>query len=150
MIQQTQVIKSYLRDLALNDVYSGGLSSYCLVVLLFSFMRECESFGYPTNDCGYLLVGFFSNFLFRFESNLTHVDDPLAPSYYTEDGAHVRGKSKTALVACRPHRRRRRTPSLEAALRRPPGGWSPRVASRGWAQHCVRLSDAGAGREYHA
>ena len=68
------VLKSFLRDLNLNDVYTGGLSSYCLVVLLFSFMRECEQYGYSTKDCGHLLIGFFNHFLWRFESNLTHVD----------------------------------------------------------------------------
>jgi len=87
------VLKSFLRDLNLNDVYTGGLSSYCLVVLLFSFMRECEQYGYSTKDCGHLLIGFFNHFLWRFESNLTHVDDPLAPSYYQEDGTHVLGEN---------------------------------------------------------
>ena len=57
------VLKSFLRDLNLNDVYTGGLSSYCLVVLLFSFMRECEQYGYSTKDCGHLLIGFFNHFL---------------------------------------------------------------------------------------
>lgn len=75
------VFKTFLRDLGLNDPYTGGLSSYCLVVLLYNFLRESPQFGFSTTDCGYLLYGFLTMFVFRFESNLAHVDDPLAPSH---------------------------------------------------------------------
>ena len=94
------VLKSFLRDLSLNDVYSGGLSSYCLVVLLFQFMRECETYGYPTQDCGHLLVGFLNNFLWRFESNLTHVDDPLAPTQYADDGITIIRPGENIMHSC--------------------------------------------------
>ena len=94
------VLKSFLRDLSLNDVYTGGLSSYCLVVLLFQFMRECENYGYPTHDCGHLLVGFLNNFLWRFESNLTHVDDPLAPTQYADDGITIIRPGENIMHSC--------------------------------------------------
>ena len=51
------VFKTFLRDLGLNDPYTGGLSSYCLVVLLYNFWRESLQFGFSTTDCGYLLYG---------------------------------------------------------------------------------------------
>lgn len=75
------VFKTFLRDLGLNDPYTGGLSSYSLVVLLYNYWRESLQFGYPTTDCGCLLYGFLTMFVLRFESNVTHVDDPLAPSH---------------------------------------------------------------------
>lgn len=86
------VLKSYLRDYNLNDPYTGGLSSYCLVVLLYNFVRETHQCGYLTHDCGYLLVGFLTMFLYRFEQNnqgmatMQHVDDPLVPTTYNDQG----------------------------------------------------------------
>jgi len=85
------VFKTFLRDIGLNDPYTGGLSSYCLVVLLYNFWRESLQFGFSTTDCGYLLYGFLSMFVFRFESSITHVDDPLAPSHQLEDGTVIIG-----------------------------------------------------------
>ena len=48
---------------------------------------------YPAAPCPLadLLYGFLSMFVFRFESNITHVDDPLAPSRQMEDGSVVIG-----------------------------------------------------------
>lgn len=73
------VLKSFLRELGLNDPYMGGMSSYSLVVLLWLFVCESAHRGYATTDLGYQLLGFFSMFLYRFESQPTHVDDPLSP-----------------------------------------------------------------------
>jgi hypothetical protein len=73
------VLKSFLRELGLNDPYTGGMSSYSLVVLLWLFVCESAHRGFATTDLGYQLLGFFSMFLYRFESQLTHVDDPLSP-----------------------------------------------------------------------
>lgn len=73
------VLKSFLREMGLNDPFTGGMSSYSLVVLLWMFICESVHRGYATTDLGYQLIGFFSMFLYRFESQLTHVDDPLSP-----------------------------------------------------------------------
>ena len=73
------VLKSFLRELGLNDPYTGGMSSYSLVVLLWNYLCEASHNGYTTADCGAIMVGFFTMFVNRFESGVTHVDDPLTP-----------------------------------------------------------------------
>jgi len=64
------VLKSFLREMGLNDPYMGGMSSYSLVVLLWLFVCESAHRGYNVTDLGYQLIGFFSMFLYRFESQV--------------------------------------------------------------------------------
>ena len=81
------VLKTFLRSLGLNDPYTGGISSYCIVVLLHKFWYESErTQWFSTQDCGALLFNFLQAFVHRFEKSLTHVDDPLAPPVLAEDG----------------------------------------------------------------
>ena len=79
-------IKTFLRSLSLNDPYTGGISSYCIVVLLHKFYHESMCMPFFVADCGLLLVQFLIVFVQRFEKQLTHVDDPLSPPAYTDDG----------------------------------------------------------------
>jgi len=82
------VLKTFLRERGLNDPYTGGMSSYSLVVLLWSFCVESHQRGFNVHDVGYMLVGFLQHFLYRFEAQVTHVDDPLGMRY-SEDGTVI-------------------------------------------------------------
>jgi DNA polymerase sigma len=84
------LIKSFLRSLSLNDPFTGGVSSYCVVVLLHMFWTESDRVGaFNTADCGIVLLHFLVAFVTRFESNLTHVDDPLTPTLVADDGSLI-------------------------------------------------------------
>ena len=53
------VLKTFLRSLGLNDPYTGGISSYCIVVLLHMYWNESLSHGLVNAfDCGHLLLSF--------------------------------------------------------------------------------------------
>jgi hypothetical protein len=81
------VLKTFLRSLSLNDPYTGGISSYCIVVLLHMFWTEAYLRGIcDTTDCGTLLMTFLPAFIQKFEGQLTHVDDPLSPPVIAENG----------------------------------------------------------------
>ena len=64
-----QVIKTFLRERGLNNTYTGGLSSYCLVLMIISFLHHHYlshpplPLGAPaieTNNWGILLLGFLN------------------------------------------------------------------------------------------
>ena len=72
------VLKKLLRSRALDNPYDGGVSSYCLLVLLH---EEAERAPWSsTADYGALLVRFLTRFLERFENQLAYVRDPCSPS----------------------------------------------------------------------
>jgi len=83
------VLKAFLRERGLNDPYTGGMSSYSLVVLLWNFCVESHQRGFNVHDVGCMLVGFFQHFLYRFEAQVAHVDDPLGMRYNEADGSMV-------------------------------------------------------------
>ena len=62
LLPLVHVFKSLLRQLGLNDPYTGGMSSYCLVVLLYNFIIEAQQF-----DCGAIMFYFLTTFATRFE-----------------------------------------------------------------------------------
>ncbi|XP_050204087.1 uncharacterized protein LOC126654076 isoform X2 [Mercurialis annua] len=54
------VLKQFLADRGLDQSYSGGLSSYCLVLLITRFLQHEHHLGRPINqNWGSLLVDFF-------------------------------------------------------------------------------------------
>ncbi|KAL3624512.1 hypothetical protein CASFOL_031180 [Castilleja foliolosa] len=55
----TLVLKQFLADRSLDQSYSGGLSSYCLVLLITRFLQHEHHHGRPTNqNYGSLLMDF--------------------------------------------------------------------------------------------
>ncbi|XP_020112641.1 uncharacterized protein LOC109727150 isoform X2 [Ananas comosus] len=54
------VLKKFLADRSLDHSYSGGLSSYCLILLITRFLQHEHHVGQPTNqNLGSLLMDFF-------------------------------------------------------------------------------------------
>lgn len=54
------VLKQFLADRSLDQSYSGGLSSYCLVLLITRFLQHEHHHGRPINqNFGSLLIDFF-------------------------------------------------------------------------------------------
>ena len=106
------VLKTFLRALSLNDPYTGGISSYCIVVLLHKYYTETQgafyynkrsgidsAFFFELQDCGLLLLHFLHAFVHRFEKQLTHVDDPLTPPVFAEDGTLLQ-PSENIMQSC--------------------------------------------------
>ncbi|GFQ02394.1 non-canonical poly(A) RNA polymerase papd5 [Phtheirospermum japonicum] len=55
----TLVLKQFLADRSLDQSYSGGLSSYCLILLITRFLQHEHHHGRPTNqNYGSLLMDF--------------------------------------------------------------------------------------------
>ncbi|GER26360.1 nucleotidyltransferase [Striga asiatica] len=55
----TLVLKQFLADRSLDQSYSGGLSSYCLILLITRFLQHEHHHGRPTNQSyGSLLMDF--------------------------------------------------------------------------------------------
>ncbi|WOK92760.1 hypothetical protein Cni_G01451 [Canna indica] len=96
------VLKKFLADRSLDHAYSGGLSSYCLVLLIIRFLQHQHHVGRSNNqNLGGLLMGFLYFFGYVFdprqmrvsiqgsgiymnrERGLSidpiHIDDPLHP-----------------------------------------------------------------------
>ncbi|KFM64073.1 PAP-associated domain-containing protein 5, partial [Stegodyphus mimosarum] len=72
------VLKQYLVQRGLNEVYSGGMSSYCLTLLIVSFLQgyhkpKCE----PSSNLGTLLIEFFELYgiNFNYEKVSIHFQD---------------------------------------------------------------------------
>ncbi|KAL5539403.1 hypothetical protein UlMin_044722 [Ulmus minor] len=97
------VLKQFLADRSLDQSYSGGLSSYCLVLLITRFLQHEHHLGRPINqNFGSLLMDFLyffgnmfdprqmrisvrgSGFYIKRERGCSidpiHIDDPLFPS----------------------------------------------------------------------
>ncbi|KAI3693262.1 hypothetical protein L6452_33094 [Arctium lappa] len=54
------VLKQFLADRSLDQSYSGGLSSYCLILLITRFLQHEHHYGRPINqNFGGLLMDFF-------------------------------------------------------------------------------------------
>nr|XP_043629126.1 uncharacterized protein LOC122600473 [Erigeron canadensis]XP_043629127.1 uncharacterized protein LOC122600473 [Erigeron canadensis] len=54
------VLKQFLADRSLDQSYSGGLSSYCLILLITRFLQHEHHYGKPINqNFGCLLMDFF-------------------------------------------------------------------------------------------
>ncbi|GJV11042.1 nucleotidyltransferase family protein isoform 4 [Tanacetum coccineum] len=54
------VLKQFLADRSLDQSYSGGLSSYCLILLITRFLQHEHHYGKPINqNFGALLMDFF-------------------------------------------------------------------------------------------
>ncbi|XVF04204.1 hypothetical protein REPUB_Repub05bG0062200 [Reevesia pubescens] len=54
------ILKVFLQQRDLNEVYSGGISSYALLAMLMSMLQSLpESQAYPEHNLGMLLVHFF-------------------------------------------------------------------------------------------
>ena len=95
------VLKTFLRSLNLNDPFTGGISSYCIVVLLHKYWFETErAQWFSTHDGGQLLFNFLYAFVLRFEKQLTHVDDPLTPPVIAEDGVTILQPSENIMQSC--------------------------------------------------
>jgi len=94
------VMKTFLRSLSLNDPYTGGISSYCIVVLLHMFCLETFRYN-PINasDCGILLLNFLNMFPNRFEKQLTYVEDPLSTPVLAPDGKIIQ-QSENIMQSC--------------------------------------------------
>ena len=61
------ILKRYMKINKLNSSFHGGLSSYSLFLLLFSYIKYMKSIIVPKNSLGFYLYGFFefySNFNF--------------------------------------------------------------------------------------
>nr|XP_009392804.2 PREDICTED: uncharacterized protein LOC103978659 isoform X3 [Musa acuminata subsp. malaccensis] len=97
------VLKKFLADRSLDHAYSGGLSSYCLVLLIIRFLQHEHHVGRPNNqNLGGLLMDFLYFFGYIFEPrhmrvsiqgsgiymnrerglsiDPIHIDDPLYPT----------------------------------------------------------------------
>ncbi|KAJ1392080.1 polymerase, nucleotidyl transferase domain [Sesbania bispinosa] len=97
------VLKQFLADRSLDQSYSGGLSSYCLVLLIIRFLQHEHHLGRPINqNYGSLLMDFLyffgnvfdprqmrisvqgSGFYIKRERGCSidpiHIDDPLFPT----------------------------------------------------------------------
>ncbi|KAJ6679446.1 NUCLEOTIDYLTRANSFERASE FAMILY PROTEIN [Salix purpurea] len=78
------VLKQFLADRSLDQSYSGGLSSYCLVLLIIRFLQHEHHLGRPINqNVGSLLMDllyFFGNVERGYSIDPIHIDDPLFPS----------------------------------------------------------------------
>ncbi|KAJ6675543.1 POLY(A) RNA polymerase [Salix viminalis] len=97
------VLKQFLADRSLDQSYSGGLSSYCLVLLIIRFLQHEHHLGRPINqNVGSLLMDllyFFGNVFDPRQMRISvqgsgvyinrergysidpiHIDDPLFPS----------------------------------------------------------------------
>nr|CAB3471125.1 unnamed protein product [Digitaria exilis] len=71
------ILKKFLADRSLDHPYSGGLSSYCLVLLIVRFLQHEHHLGRPINqNLGSLLM----DFLYFFGIDPIHIDDPLCPA----------------------------------------------------------------------
>ncbi|XP_058104484.1 uncharacterized protein LOC131248286 isoform X3 [Magnolia sinica] len=71
------VLKQFLADRSLDHSYSGGLSSYCLVLLITRFLQHEHHLGRHINqNLGSLLM----DFLYFFGIDPIHIDDPLYPT----------------------------------------------------------------------
>ncbi|KAL6873773.1 hypothetical protein ACP4OV_013855 [Aristida adscensionis] len=97
------ILKKFLADRSLDHAYSGGLSSYCLVLLIVRFLQHEHHLGRPINqNLGSLLMDFlyfFGNIFDPRHMRISiqgsgiylnrerghsidpiHIDDPLCPS----------------------------------------------------------------------
>lgn len=63
----TVVLKQFLAERALNNVYSGGLSSYCLVLIVVSFFENNMHPGDPLDNVGMLLIDLLDFFGTQFD-----------------------------------------------------------------------------------
>lgn len=85
----TIIIKSFLKKKNLNDVYSGGLSSYAICLLVISFLQMTEkdlkeknpNFSLDKLSLGNLLVDFFSFYGNRFNYERIGIDVTNGGSY---------------------------------------------------------------------
>ncbi|XP_057250564.1 uncharacterized protein LOC104905346 isoform X2 [Beta vulgaris subsp. vulgaris] len=71
------VLKQFLSDRSLDQSYSGGLSSYCLVLLITRFLQHEHHHGRPINQN---LGSLFMDFLYFFGIDPIYIDDPLFPT----------------------------------------------------------------------
>ena len=71
------VLKKLLRSRSLNDAWNGGISSYCLMVLLHE--EAARARWSSVDDHGAMLVRFLKVFVNRFENQHALVYNPLAP-----------------------------------------------------------------------
>lgn len=62
------VLKYYLRQRSLNETYTGGISSFLLFNLLFSYIQYISKENKHTQDLtlGHFLVGFLQHYAFDF------------------------------------------------------------------------------------
>ena len=63
------VLKQFLLDRGLLTAYTGGLSSYCLFLMVTRFLQEQSSHG----DCGSLLMGFLDFYGNTFDPRTTGI-----------------------------------------------------------------------------
>lgn len=64
------ILKQFLSDRGLLTAYTGGLSSYCLFLMVAKYLQEQQS---SLGDCGSLLMGFLDFFGNRFDPRLTGI-----------------------------------------------------------------------------
>jgi non-canonical poly(A) RNA polymerase PAPD5/7 len=80
------ILKYYLRQRNLNEVYSGGLSSFLLFNLLFSYIqyisKEHESDDGDMLSLGHILVGFFQHYSFDFNYDQIGISIKYGGSFY--------------------------------------------------------------------
>lgn len=99
------VLKQYLFNKGLNNVYTGGLSSYCLVLMVISFLliKEDEtSIAGPTKECnlGSLLLDFLEYYgkKFDYENMGISVSLNRGAHFYLKDTFFKNGNSPLVLV----------------------------------------------------
>jgi non-canonical poly(A) RNA polymerase PAPD5/7 len=80
------VLKYYLRQRGLNEIYTGGLSSFLLFNLLYSYIQHVAKDNNFRNDnlisLGHLLVGFFQHYSFDFNYDTVGISIKHGGSYY--------------------------------------------------------------------
>jgi len=55
----TLIVKAFLQQRDMNEVYSGGIGSYALLIMLIGFLRQHPKRDPPEHNLGQLLVDFF-------------------------------------------------------------------------------------------
>ena len=61
------VIKQYLYQYDLNEVYSGGIGSYSVILLVVSFFQHCPKYDLDEGNLGVLLTDFFELYAKKFD-----------------------------------------------------------------------------------
>lgn len=76
------VLKQFLLDRGLLTAYTGGLSSYCLFLMV---ARYCQEQAPTWNDCGSLLMGFLDFYGNFFDPRITGISVRTRRYFYRSD-----------------------------------------------------------------
>ena len=82
------LLKQFLTQKGLNEVYTGGISSYCLILLIVSFLQLHPRYGgsdFSSANLGELLIEFFELYGLRFNYMKTGICVENGGSYISKE-----------------------------------------------------------------